>query len=202
MRFPVKTLQFNKCPAVAPLGVLTEENLERLKIDLEVIKVNRAKLSAQKDLRDKLLKALQILNEQRQVTFLSDEKDVDNQLYDGFFNDTDKTGMGVVRAAGKDEIASVHMEFKDPRLQTLLPLYKARNFPKSLSTDEREAWEKFRYHKLMDGGVKSALNRYFIRLAELAKKPNLTSNEQYLIEELQLYGESIMPEDLDGALDE
>ena len=197
MRFPIKTLQFNRCPAVAPMGVLDEATRERLHIDLPTIQKHRTALAKIKDLRTKLLKALEIMDTHRQATFLSDVKDVDAQLYDGFFGEGDKTAMGVVRAADKNEIGSLHLTFKDDRLNTLFPLYKARNYPQSLSDEERIIWEKFRYSKLMDGGVKSALSRYFMRLSEIAKRTDLTSNQQYLLEELQLYGESILPEPVD-----
>lgn len=197
LRFPIKTLQFNRCPAVAPLGVLNDENKDRLKIDIDVTTANRTALNKTKDLRGRLLKALEIMDKHRQATFLTDVKDVDNQLYDGFFGDGDKTAMGVVRAAGKSDIGSLSLTFKDDRLNTLFPLYKARNFPQSLSQEEREIWEKFRYNKLVGGGDKSALSRYFMRISEIAKRPGLTSSQQYLLEELQLYGESIMPEPLD-----
>jgi len=196
-RFPIKTLQFNHCPAVAPLGVLNDENKARLKIDLKLISKHQTDLSKMKDLRERLLKALQIMDKHRQATFLTDIKDVDNQLYDGFIGDTDKTTMSVVRAADKSEIGSLNLTFKDDRLNTLFPLYKARNYPQSLNPEEREIWEKFRYNKLVGGGEKSALSRYFIRISEIAKRPNLTSSQQYLLEELQLYGESIMPEPVD-----
>ncbi len=200
-RFPIKTLQFNRCPAVAPMGVLDNACRERLQIDLEIIQKHRIALASMKDLRSKLLKALAIMDKQRQATFIADQKDVDMQLYDGFVGDSDKTAMGVVRAAGNDETGSLSLEFKDDRLNKLFPLYKARNYPKLLTEEERTAWEKFRYHKLMDGGAKSIVNRYFMRLSELMKRPNLSSNEQYLLEELQLYGESIIPEPL-GPEDE
>ena len=193
-RFPIKTLQFNKCPAVAPLGVLNDENKSRLKIDIAAITKHQSALAAMKDLRPRLLKALEILEKHRQATFITDVSDVDNQLYDGFFGDVDKTAMAVVRAADKNEISSLHLEFKDDRLRSLFPLYKARNFPQSLSSEEREVWEKFRYNKLMNGGTNSALSRYFMRIGELSKRKDLTSNQTYLLEELQLYGESIMPE--------
>lgn len=197
MRFPIKTLQFNRCPAVAPLGVLDDVTKERLQIDLDTIQKHRTALSKVKDLRDKLMKALEITTKQRQATFITDVQDVDCQLYDGFFNEADKLAMGVVRAADKNDIGSLHLEFKDDRLNKLLPLYKARNFPKSISDDEREIWEKYRYHKLMGGDTKSELSKYFMRLSELAKRTNLTSNDQYLLEELHLYGESILPEPID-----
>jgi exodeoxyribonuclease-1 len=198
-RFPIKTLQFNRCPAVAPLEVLkVGDTAERLKLDMTKLEQHRRALKAIPDLRDKLLKALDIMDKRRQASFLVDERDVDNQLYDGFFNDTDKTAMRVVRAAEADELSSLHLTFHDARLNTLLPLYKARNFPRVLTDEERETWEKFRYHKLVDGGSRSVVSRYFTRLGELAARKDLTSNQKYLLEELQLYGESIMPEPLDG----
>ena len=196
-RFPIKTLQFNRCPAVAPLGVLNEENKQRLQIDLDVVAKHHDALKSMNDLRERLLKALAIMDKHRQATFLTDIKDVDNQLYDGFFGEADKTAMGVVRAADKSEISSLYLSFKDDRLNTLFPLYKARNYPQSLNQEERETWEKFRYEKLVGGGGKSALSRYFMRISELAKRADLTSSQQYLLEELQLYGESIMPEPAD-----
>lgn len=193
-RFPIKTLQFNRCPAVAPYGVLTEENKTRLQINDAVITKNRAILKKAKDLRPRLLKALEIMDKYRQATFISDVKDVDTQLYDGFFNEDDKRKMGVVRAADKSDIHSLHIEFRDDRLNKLLPLYKARNFPGALTPEERDVWEKYRYNKLVGGAEKSALSKFFTRLSEVAKRTDLTSNQQYLLEELQLYGESIMPE--------
>ena len=50
MPLPAKVLQYNRCPAVAPMGVLTEENQQRLKIDLgEIVKKNGLKLNCTTD---------------------------------------------------------------------------------------------------------------------------------------------------------
>lgn len=192
-RFPVKTLQFNRCPAVAPRNVLRPEDYERLQLDEASALENNKKLRAHPDLYQKLLDALKILDKQRQVSLVTDGQAVDGQLYDGFVPDQDKTLMGVVRAADTDDIGSLEIEFKDARLNELLPLYKARNYPAVLSGEEREAWEKFRYHKLMGGGPASAASRYFTRLGELAASSIITAEQRYLLEELQLYGESILP---------
>lgn len=194
-RFPVKVLQFNRCPAIAPLSVLDAASQARLKLDMKKIDENIKKLKRHTDLFDRLAAALKIMDGQRQSGLLADEQAVDGQLYDGFFNDQDRTAMSVVRAAEADEIGSLGLEFEDQRLTHLLPLYKARNFPGSLAHEEREAWEQFRYHKLMDGGTKSAAARYFARLGELAQAQNLTGEQKYILEELQLYGESILPTD-------
>jgi exonuclease I len=46
--FPVKSLSYNKCPAVAPLSVLDKESAERIKIDMGVVKANFTKLKTSK----------------------------------------------------------------------------------------------------------------------------------------------------------
>jgi exodeoxyribonuclease-1 len=75
----------------------------------------------------------------------------------------------------------------------LLPLYKARNYPKSLNSDEAEAWEKFKQQKLIGGGESSPAVRYFKKLDELAAREAISDAEKYVLEELRLYGESILP---------
>ena len=100
--------------------------------------------------------------------------------------------MGVVRAAKPTELAELANDLHDERLKQLLPLYKARNYPKTLTDEERAAWESHRFHTLMDGGVSSKLAKFMHRLQELATSEQ-ASEKRYLIEELQLYAESIMP---------
>lgn len=192
-RFPIKTLQFNRCPAVAPKSVLRPEDYERLQLDETAALANLQKLQKDTELYQKLLEAIKILDKQRQVGLVADELEVDSQLYDGFIGDQDKTAMSVVRAADADEVAGLDMIFKDERLNKLLPLYKARNFPAGLSSEERAAWEQFRSRRLLGGGTSSLASRYFARIAELAQAPHLTGEQRYLLEELQLYGESILP---------
>lgn len=193
-RLPVKTLQFNRCPAVAPLGVLDEASQQRLQIDLSQIKTNLSRLKQAGGFAKKLQKAIELLNEQQQTQLMSSEADVDTQLYDGFFSKPDQTTMSAIRAADPDTIPDFLDRLQDPRLKALLPLYKARNFPKSLSNEERAAWETYRTTKLTKGGNNSSLYRYFQRLQELKASPQLGKAQQYLVEELQLYGESIMPD--------
>jgi exodeoxyribonuclease I len=192
-RLPVKTLQFNRCPAVAPLNVLDDTSKQRIKIDMKMIEANRRKLAAMKDFPQKLLEALELLDKKRQSELLGNEQNVDAQLYDGFIADADKNTMRAVRAASPDELDSFGPSFRDNRLKALLPLYKARNFPNELSSEERMTWEKFCAQRLIGGGQQSRLAKYFARLQTLATDAKLSKNQQYLLEELRLYGESIMP---------
>lgn len=195
-RLPVKTLQYNRCPAVAPLGVLDEDSATRLDISIDHIQENLKKL-ATSDLASKVLEALEILDEQQQTSFLQNELDVDARLYDGFIGDSDKKYSGVVRSTDGARLQDLDVTFKDERLTALLPLYKARNFPKTLSDEERAEWEQFRERKLLGGKQSSRMAKYFNRLAELAARTDLSAQDQYILEELQLYGQSVMPVDND-----
>ncbi len=192
-RLPVKALKFNCCPAVAPLSVLDEASEKRLGIDRSKVRAHAQTLAAMSGWADKLLKAVEILEQAQQASFLSDEATVDGQLYDSLLNDHDRRLEHAFRAAVPDDMLSFVDRFQDPRLKALVPLYKARNYPESLSIDERTAWEKHVTKSLLHGGTSSKLAKYFQRLEELANNPGLTQEQRYILEELQLYGQSIMP---------
>ena len=190
--FPVKTLSYNRCPAVAPLDVLEKDDgYEKLQLHKEIVKDHLKKLHKASGFGDKLLEALEIMWPKRQSAMIADENKVDSQLYDGFIKDEDKTKMSVVRAAKPEELATLNLEFKDERLKLLLPLYKARNHTKFLTQDEQTEWESFRRRKLIDSG---RADNYFKRLEELAKTPGLDNEKQYLLEELNLYAQAVLPE--------
>jgi len=192
-RLPVKALAYNKCPAVAPLGVLDEASQKRLQIDMAQIKKNLAVLCSMTSFEERLIKASEILEKQVQTRLVTTDKDADEAIYDGFFDNQDKQSMRVVRAAAPEELGDLGMSFHDNRLTALLPLYKARNYPKLLTSEEREEWEKFCERKLLSGAQNSKMARFYSRLQELAARTDLTSNQQYVLEELRLYAESIMP---------
>jgi exodeoxyribonuclease I len=196
-RLPVKTLQYNRCPAVAPLSVLDEASKKRTGIDLKTIEANHQKLASLKDFPKRLLEALQLLDKKQQAELVAHEQNVDGQLYDGFIGDPDKNAMRAIRAADPDELDSLSPSVRDSRLKALLPLYKARNYPNALTGEEREAWDKFCAQRLLSGGQQSRLAKYFGRLQALATSPGVTQNQQYLLEELKLYAESIMPAEAD-----
>jgi exodeoxyribonuclease-1 len=191
LRLPVKTLRFNRCPAVAPIGVLNEENKKRLAIDEDEISRHQKLLS--NDFYKKIVEALELMNRQRadQATLLTDVKDVDGLLYEQFLQDQDRDLCRKVMASNPDELSAFASRFQDSRMKQLMPLYKARNFPKHLTDEERAAWETFRTDRL-----RQQLPNFIKRLQELGQSSGLTGEKEYLLQELQLYAESIVPEAL------
>lgn len=191
-RLPVKTLQYNRCPAVAPLGVLDSASQKRVKLSLAHVQKNLALLRKATGFQEKVLEALSILDKEQEGRLKRQASSADSRLYDGFIAQPDATVMGVIRAAEPSDISQVAADFTDTRLISLAPLYKARNFSKLLTDNERVAWESHRYEVLMSGGTESRLGRYMHRLGELAETVK-DAEKRYLLEELQLYAESIMP---------
>lgn len=176
---PAKLLAYNKCPAVAPMGVLDSDTQDRLKLDLNLVQQNLVKLR-RSGLADKLREA-----------FMGGEfaksNDVDAQLYDGFVTDADKPKMNAVRNASANDLADFNPNFADERLSELLVRYKARNYPQSLNEDERGKWEEYRTDRIMND-----LPKYSQSLAMLASQAQ-TTQSHFLLQELQLWAESIAP---------
>jgi exodeoxyribonuclease-1 len=193
--FPVKQLSYNKSPALAPLSVLDKPSEGRIKVDMPLIQSNLKKLIKDQDFEDKLLAAFDIMQTKKQVGLVVNEQKVDELLYDGFVSDSDRTKMRAVRAADIEKLNDLQIDFEDGRLKALLMLYKARNYPKILSKSEKSAWDNFRQRKLLDGGGRSLAARYYRRLEQLKGQAGLPKEDKYLIEELNLYGQSVLPQD-------
>jgi exodeoxyribonuclease-1 len=177
---PVKELQYNRCPAVAPLGVLDQAAQERLELPLATIQENLKKLLENKQIVDKLVNIWQSRPD------FPPASDVEAQLYDGFTLDADRPRIAAVRDLDAEHLADFHPLFSDERLDELLFRYKAREFPASLSEDEQKRW-----HQHLLAKYQRELPPLSARLAELAKNPA----NQFILEELQLWLESNMPID-------
>lgn len=200
LRLPVKSIKYNHCPAVAPLGVMKDQSTqERIDLSLKTVAKHLAIFNTQKAaFANKVLQAVSVLDTERQqaqTALIDNQLTVDCRLYDGFVAEGDRNVMRALRAAQGDDLNDIGSSLTDDRLVSLLPLYKARNYPKILTDEERAEWEIFCQRQIFDGGSDSQLAKFFARLTELAKDAK-TGEKQFLIEELQLYGQSIIPADV------
>lgn len=177
---PAKELAYNKCPAVAPLGVLDDAAQTRIQLDLTTVEKHYAALQRNLGLADKIREVFARNRE------FPKSKDVDTSLYDGFITDRDKPIMSTVRAAGADELADFHPDFVDERLSDLLFRYKARNYPRSLGQDERESWENYRVER-----ITGDMPRFSAEMQRLSRE--VTDDRAFLLSELHLWAESIVP---------
>lgn len=144
---PLKLLHINKCPVVAPLKVLREQDLVRLQLDL-------AECERQAEV---LRQAQAVWQAKLAEVYASDDfaalDDPEQQLYSGFLGDRDKRLCEQVRAASAEQLARDHWAFADARLDELLFRYRARNFPSSLAGEELARWREFCRQRLNDSSV-------------------------------------------------
>ena len=169
----VKELCYNKCPAVAPLSVLSKhDGWEKISLTPEKVEENLKILNGHPD----FIERMRTENEEKPEFEKAPEPE--QAIYDGFLNDRDKIKVEAVRNADKNKLADFHPEFDDNRLPELLLHYKGRNFPETLSEQEVEEWENFRRKRL-----EKQLPKF---LAELENV-----EDDFIKEELKLYLESL-----------
>jgi exodeoxyribonuclease I len=184
---PVKELQYNRAPAVAPLGVLEQEaGWEKIGLDLATAEKHKAALLSAPHFAENIRSIFENRTEFKKAG------DPEARLYEGFLDDRDRLRVETIRNASERELADFHPEFNDERLAPLLLHYKARNFPGSLSEDESHAWEQWRGAKIM-----KELPLFMKSLHNLALTVQ-DDNKQFILQELQLWAESIVPTDLSG----
>ena len=177
--FPiVKELAYNRCPAVAPLGVLGKSSgWQLIGLTMDQIKTNLKSLLAHPDFAERM----RTENEQRPEW--PPAVDSDSALYDAFLPDRDRTTCNMIRNATADQLADLHPDFLDERLPELLLHYKARNFPASLSESEESAWEQYRQTRLT-----RQQPAFLAALESLSVAPDV---DDFLLTELQLWYESL-----------
>ena len=189
LKIHVKELHANKAPAVAPLGVLEQaDGWKKVSLDLDTIEKHKAALLAAPHFAENIRSAFENKPAFKKAT------DPEAQLYDGFLADRDRLRVETIRNADERQLADYQPDFVDERLSPLLLHYKARNFPRSLSESEARQWEVWRASRL-----KSQLPSFMKSLSKIAKNAN--DDARFMLEELQLWAESVLPaeEDYDGS---
>lgn len=194
---PIKTVRLNRCPAIAPMSVLDSETEERLQLDMEAINQHRQTLATNNGKFSLTLSgALKILDEEQAERHKSKTLPVDARMYDGFYNDHDKQLMNRLhKEETADNIRELRKQFQDKRLAQLAGLYLARNYPSNLTGDERAGWDRYLTRRLLDGDNNSRLAVYFQQIEQLATERH-DKRSQLILEDLRLYGESLIPSDI------
>jgi exodeoxyribonuclease-1 len=186
VKLPVKELQYNRVPAVAPLGVLEQgDGWHSIGLTQEQITKHKTILLSAPGFAENIRTLFENKPDYKKLP------DPEAQLYDSFVPDIDKLRIESVRNATPRELVDYNPQFSDERLPELLLHYKARNFPSTLAEDESIAWEKWRA-----GKITAALPLFTKSLTRLSTTSD--ESKQFLLQELQLWAESILPVDGDS----
>jgi exodeoxyribonuclease-1 len=177
-RPPLKEIRINRCPFVATIEVLNEENLDRLEIDLKLVK-ERARKLRQPGVAAKIAQVYQ-------QTKFAPASDVDAALYDGFLQDEDRSRSHFFhqeRKAGR----WLGIDFKDKRLATLCERLKARGFADTLEPDEALRWHEFVSGKLAaadDAGDWMNLTKFSAQITQIEQDGSLSEQDRTVLRAL------------------
>ena len=141
---------------------LRDEDFERLGIDRAACEAHAERLRTAPGLAEKVRRVFASESARTPA-------DADAALYDAFIGDADKRLFARVRSSAAGELAGLEAQFRDPRLPELLFRYRARNWPESLSADERQRWDDYRRRRLgSDCGLSEyCFSAYFDTIAAL-----------------------------------
>ncbi|MCF6282961.1 MAG: exodeoxyribonuclease I [Candidatus Polarisedimenticolaceae bacterium] len=185
-RIPLKTIHLNKAPIVVPMNTLTAEIIERWQLDITAIEKHRQQIIEATGLMQKIVTV-------HQQTAFEPITDPDRMLYSGgFFSDADRRKMDAIRQQSPSKLVDWPLNFDDPRLPEMFFRYRARNWPESLTPDERQRWCEYRRERLYEpeGGGSMAMVEYNKRLRQLRDMPEFAERKA-LFDELEAWGEMV-----------
>ncbi|MES2887152.1 MAG: exodeoxyribonuclease I [Pseudomonadota bacterium] len=172
-RLPIKTIHINQSPVVVgQLKTLTPALAQRWGVDVDQCLRHAERLAAAQN-DTSLWRA--VFERPNLAT-----RDVDQDLYGGLITSQDRRTLERLRQEAPRR--AVQASFEDERLDELLFRYRARNFPQTLSGEERARW---RLHCIAVLGPKEA---YLSRL-ELARGTSEASTGTKLVDALAAHAE-------------
>jgi exodeoxyribonuclease-1 len=185
-RVPVKTVHCNRSPAVAPLATLTPEAASRWGIDPDRAFENLEHLRR----AEGLARRVQLAHD---APAPAADDDPERALYGGFFGDADRARIARVRATPPSELGLTDFGFEDARLGELLFRYRARNFPGTLSTGERQRWQAH-CRRCLEGGAGAAGLEGFLAGLQDLRAGGAGERESRIIRELEVHARRLARE--------
>ena len=179
---PIKLLHINKCPVLAPAKTLLPENALRLEIDRQQCLQNLQLLRQHSEVREKVVALY------AEAEPFTPSEDVDARLYDGFFGDADRATLRIIQQTAPENLPALDLRFQDPRLETLLFRFRARNYPATLDDNEQRRWLAHRQEMLSAERVQD----YVLQLEALYNLYEDNAEKTALLKALFDYGKQLV----------
>ena len=187
-RIPLKEIHSNRCPVLVPLAHLRDADFDRLGIDREACLANAARLRGAPGLAEKVRRVF--ASESARAP-----SDADAGLYDGFVADADKRLFARIRSSTPAGLAALAAELRDPRMPDLLFRYRARNWPDSLSPEERRQWDDYRRRRLgSDCGLSEYCFASYLETIAGLRGTRPEGADQALLDALESWGRMLEAE--------
>ena len=185
-RLPIKSVHLNKSPMlVGNLKTLQPAMAARWNIDVEQARAHAALAAGGRSMSA-------IWAEVFKKPAAGGVVDVDEDLYGGFVGNGDRRKLESLRQEKPQALAAMRPSFEDERLGELFFRYRARNFPDTLSEDERELWEAHRAARLFEGASGArTVDQLFMEIDALSE--NADERAEEILGALYDYAETIAP---------
>jgi exodeoxyribonuclease-1 len=186
-RLPVKAVHANRCPVLAPVKTLDDAARERLQLDETQCLKHLEILRSWEELETLLPEALQFSE-------WPEPFDPEQSLYSGpFFSNADRQIMQRVLISRPEELGQQHFVFEDRRLPEMLFRYRARNYPDTLTRDEKADWNEYREYRLTsdEGGANITLPAYFEKINQLRDEYADDPDRLDVLRSLEEYGNTM-----------
>ncbi len=190
-RVAIKEVHLNKCPAIAPLGVLNETVQKRLNINLSEC-IDKAQIVS--GFLNSFCHTLHEVYTQNKFAPISNP---DYALYSGgFFSASDKKQMEHIRKLSWHDLSQSTFYFNDGRLDEMLLRYRARNAPESLSVQEIQAWNEYRAFMLLSEDSDATLNypQLLTKLEDLQNQPDNSPIQKQILSQIKDYSSALIGE--------
>ncbi len=187
-RIALKAIHTNRVPMIAPAATLKGVDCQRIGLDQQRCFMNAEKLiPVLPNIRNKVMEVFKTHPP-------GAETDPDHMLYSGgFFSHHDRHLMESIHNTRISELSKIDLPFKDKRLKEMFFRYRARNFPKTLSSDETQCWQDQRLARLTQPADNRQLNPETFRLEILAARQSHQGDGQAqdILDHLEAWGDEI-----------
>ena len=161
-RPPLKAVLLNRCPFLAPIRAVREQDAARLGWNLEAVERRRQTLAATPGLASKIAEVY------RAEGGRAPAEDAELALYNGFLDDADRRAADQLRQVIAAKAAWPDFAPRDERLRVLGARLKARLRGDELDASERESWLRHVRRCLDDGfGERPSLVTFRAEIANL-----------------------------------
>jgi exodeoxyribonuclease-1 len=141
-RIPLKEVHTNRSPMLVAWPHLRDEDFARLRIDPALAEARCAQLRAAGPALAEKIRRVYALRAAHPAA------DADGALYDGFLPDSDRRRFAEIRSTPPEALGVRDFGLQDTRLVELLFRYRARNWPQTLTVEERARWDDYRRLRL------------------------------------------------------
>jgi exodeoxyribonuclease-1 len=188
----IKSVHANRCPVLLPAKMADAAVAARAGLDLENCRRNLTVLREHEQRRPGVLR-----DKLRAVSELStraSDSDPDRMLYSGgFIPREDRQTLDRLITLTPEELAEATVGFRDPRLEEMLFRYRARNYPETLTPDEQERWDEFRFARISEGDGRGLdLEAFHARIENLLQGEAVSARDRQILEALQSWGDSLL----------